>query len=110
MIADYRAGRKLIRRVTLTWSLGRRGARLQLEGAKRGDVFRLLAWTPAGTGSGRRFGMDAAGTKWRFDRRVVVRRITGYSSAPEERLDALEALVVTPKSEEFRLAYGIPVG
>ena len=108
--ADYRVGRKLIRRVTMTWSLGRRGARLALEGAKRGDVFRLLAWTPAGTGRGRPDGMDAAGTRWRFDRPVVARRFPGYSSAPEEQLDALEALVVTPKSEGFRVAYGIPVG
>ena len=110
VIADYRTGGKLIRRVTLTWSLGRRGARLALDGAKRGDVFRMLAWTPAGTGSGRPLGLDAAGTKWRFDRPVVARRLPGYSSAPEEQLDALEALVVTPKSEGFRLAYGIPVG
>ena len=107
--ADYAARGELIRRVTLTWRLTRRGARLRLTGAKRGDAFRLLAFTPSGTGRGRARGLDAAGTAWRFDRPVAVRRVPGYSSGPVERLDALEAVVTVPRSGDFALAYGSPV-
>jgi len=108
-VADYRAGTKLVRRVTLTYTLTRRGARLRLSGAKRGDVFRLLAFTPAGTGRGRARGLDAAGARWRFDRPVAIRRRAGYNSAPVERLDALEALVTVRRPGRFRLDYGSPV-
>ena len=107
--ADYTAGDRLVRRVTLSWRLTRRGARLRLSGAKRGDAFRLLAFTRAGTGRGRPRGLDAAGAAWRFDRPVVVRRLPGYSSGPVERLEGLEAVVTVGRAGEFALAYGSPV-
>jgi hypothetical protein len=107
--ADYRQGRKLVRRVTLTYALTRKGARFTLSGAKRGDAFRLLAFTPAGTGRGRKRGLDAAGARWRFDRPVAVRRLAGYNSAPVERLDAIEAVVTVPRSGRFRISHGSAV-
>ena len=107
--ADYRQGRKLVRRVTLTYAITRKGARLTLTGAKRGDAFRLLAFTPAGTGRGRRRGLDAAGARWRFDRPVAVRRLAGYNSAAVERLDAIEAVVTVTNSGRFRVSHGSAV-
>src|SRR5215207_608578 len=109
VIADYLAGRRLVRRVTLTWRLTPRGATLALAGAKRGDAFRLLAFTPAGTGRGRPHGLDAAGAAWRFDRPIAARRLPGYSSAPVERLDAFEAVLTVPRSGGFRRALGSAV-
>jgi hypothetical protein len=107
--ADYRRERKLVRRVTLAYALSPRGARLTLTGAKRGDTFRLLAFTPAGTGRGRRRGLDAAGARWRFGRPVAVRRLPGYNSGAVEQLDAIEAVVTVPRSGRFRVVHGSAV-
>jgi hypothetical protein len=70
-------------------------------GAHGGDRFRFLAWTPAGTGVAMRRRLEAAGARWRFDRRIRVRRIPGYHSGPVEHLDALEARLTAPRSGRF---------
>jgi hypothetical protein len=66
----------------------------------------MLAFTPAGTGSASRRGLVAAGARWRFDRRIRVRRIPGYHSGPIEHLDALEARFTAPKSGRFVVTIG----
>ena len=99
--AIYRANDRIVRRAQFRWRLTRRGARLRVAGAHRGDRFRMLAFTPAGTGTGGRRALVAAGARWRFDRRIRVRRIPGYHSAPVENLDALEARLKAPRSGRF---------
>ena len=65
-----------------------------------------LAFTPAGTGSATRRALVAAGARWRFDRRIRVRRIPGYHSGPVENLDALEARFTAPRSGRFVVTIG----
>src|SRR5918999_216893 len=51
--AGYRNARgKIIRRVWMHWRLTRGGARFTLSGARKGDRFRMLAFPPAGPGTG----------------------------------------------------------
>ena len=73
---------------------------MTVAGARRGDRFRMLAYTPAGTGRARRRTLWAAGARWRFDRPIRVRRLPGYHSGPVEQLDALEGRFTAPKSME----------
>lgn len=103
---DYRANGRIVRRAQFRWRLTRRGARLRVAGAHRGDRFRMLAFTPAGTGAATRHGLVAAGARWRFDRRIRVRRIPGYHSGPVEYLDALEARFTAPRSGRFVVTIG----
>ena len=103
----YRLRGRWVRLMHFRWSLTRRGARLSVSGAHRGDRFRMLAWTPAGTGSAARRELVAAGARWRFDRPIVVRRLPGYHSARVEQLDALEARLTAPKSGRFVVKLGI---
>jgi hypothetical protein len=102
----WRANGRIVRRAQFRWRLTRRGARLRVAGAHRGDRFRMLAFTPAGTGSASRRGLVAAGARWRFDRRIRVRRIPGYHSGPVEHLDALEARFTAPTSGRFVVTIG----
>jgi hypothetical protein len=102
----WRRGR-IVRRVEMRWQLKRKGVRFVLSGARRRDRFRMLAFTPAGTGEGRRRALIAAGTRWRFSRPIEVVRRPGYHSAPVESLDALEALVTAPKSGRIVVRIGI---
>jgi hypothetical protein len=102
----YRANNRIVRRAQFRWRLTRRGARLRVAGAHRGDRFRMLAFTPAGTGEATRRALVAAGARWRFDRRIRVRRIAGYHSGPVENLDALEARFTAPKSGRFVVTIG----
>ena len=44
----------VVRRAQFRWRLTRKGARLRVAGAHRGDRFRFLAFTPAGTGTASR--------------------------------------------------------
>ena len=103
---DYRANARIVRRAQFRWRLTRRGARLRVAGAHKGDRFRMLAFTPAGTGSATRRALVAAGARWRFDRRIRVRRIPGYHSGPVENLDALEARFTAPRSGRFAVTIG----
>jgi hypothetical protein len=106
--AGYRNLRgKLVRRVWMHWRPLRDGVRFTLSRARKGDRFRMLAFTPAGTGEGRPRGLVAAGAHWRFSRPVQVARRPGYHSAPVEHLDALEALVSAPKSGRIVVRIGI---
>jgi hypothetical protein len=106
--AGYRNARgKIVRRVWMHWRLLRDGVRFTLSGARKGDRFRMLAFTPAGTGAGRPRGLVAAGARWRFSRPVGVARLPGYHSGPVENLDALEALVAAPKSGRIVVRIGI---
>ena len=105
--AGYRADGRWVRRLELRWRLTRRGARLNVSGAHRGDRFKLLAFTPAGTGAGRPRALLAAGARWRFDRPIRVARLPGYHSGPVEQLDALEAQLTAPKSGRFAVKIGI---
>jgi hypothetical protein len=100
----YRAHRRWIRRVTFRWTLTRNGARLRVAGAHRGDRFRLLAFTPAGTGGATRRALAANGARWRFDRPIRIRRLAGFHSGPVENLDALEARLTAPRSGRFAVS------
>jgi hypothetical protein len=97
----YRANKRIVRRAQFRWRLTPTGARLRVAGAHKGDRFRFLAWTPAGTGGPTPRGLVAGAGRWRFDRRVKVRRIPGYHSGPVEHLDALEAQLLAPRSGRF---------
>jgi hypothetical protein len=102
----YRANNRIVRRAQFRWRLTPRGARLRVAGAHKGDRFRFLAWTPAGTGGPTPRGLVAGAGRWRFDRRVKVRRIPGYHSGPVEHLDALEAQLLAPRSGRFVVTIG----
>jgi len=108
--AGYRAHGRWVRRVEMRWRLTRRGARMELSGAKRGDRFRVLAFTPASTGYSARRKLVAARARWGFDRPIRTARLRGYHSAPVEQLDALEARLTAPKSGRFSIGIGIEVG
>src|SRR4029079_7132297 len=54
-----RRGERLRDDVTFRWHVLRDAVRLSVAGAHKGDRFRLIAWTPAGTGTGRRRELDA---------------------------------------------------
>jgi hypothetical protein len=106
--AGYRDARgRIVRRVWMHWRLLRDGVRFTLSGARKRDRFRMLAFTPAGTGAGRARGLTAAGARWRFSRPIRVARRPGYHSGPVENLDALEALVTAPKSGRIVVRIGI---
>ncbi len=98
--------RRIVRRVRFDWRLRRNGAKLTVSGAERRDRFRMLAWTPAGTGGRARRTLVAAGARWRFDRPFVVRRLPGYHSGPIEALDALEVRLRAPRSGQFTIRIG----
>jgi hypothetical protein len=100
----YRARRRWVRRVVFRWRLTRTGARLTVSGAHRGDRFRMLAFTPAGTGSRTRHGLVADGARWHFDRRIRGGRVPGFHSGPVEQLDALEARLTAPGSGRFSVS------
>lgn len=102
----YRVGDRWIRHARFRWRLTRTGARLAVSGVRRGDRFRFLAFTPAGTGTAARRALVAAGARWRFDRTIRVARLPGYHSGPVEQLDALEAQLTAPKSGRFVVAIG----
>ena len=102
----YRANNQIVRRAQFRWRLTRRGVRLRVAGAHRGDRFRMLAFTPAGTGSATGRELVAAGARWRFDRPIRVRRLPGYHSGPVENLDALEARLTAPRSGRFVVTIG----
>ncbi len=99
--AGYVVNRRVIRRVRIVWRLSRHGAVLSLRGARHGDRFRMLAWTAAGTGGAARRSLTAAGARWRFDRRIRVRRVPGFHAGPVEQLDALAAVLTAPRSGVF---------
>ena len=103
----YRRGVQWLRHARFRWTLTRRGARLRVAGAEPDDRFRMVAYTPAGTGRGRPRGLDAAGARWRFGRRVRVTRLRGYHSGPVEHLDALVARFTAPQSGRFVVRIGI---
>jgi hypothetical protein len=104
--AGYRVNQQVVRRVRFTWRLTRTGAKLRVAGARAGDRFRMLAWTPAGTGgSGPRM-LLANDARWRFSRPIRVRRIPGYHSGPVEALDALEARFRARGSGTFVVTIG----
>jgi len=102
----YRANNRIVRRAQFRWRLTRSGVRLRVAGAHRGDRFRFLAFTAAGTGSASRRALVAAGVRWRFDRPIRVRRLPGYHSGPVENLDALEARLTAPRSGRFVVTIG----
>ncbi len=108
--ADIRAGyyvkHRLHARIGLRWSLTRGGARLRVTGAEPGKRYRMLAFTPEGTGTAARRTLEANGVPWRFSTRIRVRRIPGYHSGPVERLDALEAVLRAPRSGRFSVRIG----
>ena len=65
------------------------GAELTIAPVRPGARYRLLVFTPAGTGGRDRDGVLANGARWRFDAPITVRREPGWHSGPVERLDAL---------------------
>jgi hypothetical protein len=103
----YLIGKRRLRTARFYWTLTRSGVRMTVSGVKRGDRFRMLAFTPAGTGSARPRSLVAAGARWRFGRPIRVARLPGYHSGPVEQLDALEARFTAPKSGRFVVRIGI---
>ena len=103
----YKLGERWLNHARFRWTLTRTGARMTVTGVRRGDRFRMLAYTPAGTGERGRRTLRAAGARWRFDRPIRGRRIRGYHSGPVEQLDALEARLSAPKSGRFVVEIGI---
>ena len=97
----YRANDRWVRRMRFRWRLTRTGARLSVSGARRGDRFRMLAFTPAGSGGRGPHALLAARALWTFDRRIRGDRLRGYHSGPVERLDGLEAWLSAPESGRF---------
>jgi hypothetical protein len=104
--AGYRSNNRIVRRVRFTWRLTRRGVRLRVAGARPGDRFRVLAWTPAGTGGSGPRRLLANGARWRFSRPIRARRIPGYHSGPVEALDALEARFRARGNGRFAVTIG----
>jgi hypothetical protein len=102
----YYVKRRLHARIGLRWRLTRDGARLTVTGAPPGRRYRMLAFTPEGTGTAARRSLEANGARWRFSARIRVRRIPGYHSGPVERLDALEAVLRAPRSGRFAVRIG----
>jgi hypothetical protein len=97
-----RRGERL-RDVTFRWRALRGAVRLSVAGARKGDRFRLVAWTPAGTGTARRRALEAAGARWRFSRPIRVTRLPGFHSGPVENLDGLAAVLRAPGSGRFNV-------
>src|SRR5919108_5490854 len=64
----YRRGPHWLRGARIRWTATRKGVRLSVTGAHRGDRFRMLAYTPAGTGRAGPRSLLAAGARWRFHR------------------------------------------
>ncbi len=100
----YRAHDRWVRHMRFRWRLTRTGGRLTVSGAHRGDRFRMLAFTPEGTGGRSPGTLLAAGALWAFDRPIRGRRLRGYHSGPVERLDGLEAWLKAPRSGRFSVA------
>jgi hypothetical protein len=65
------------------------GAELTLAPVRRGERYRLLVFTPAGTGGRDGASVLANGARWRFNAPITVRRDRGWHSGPVENLDAL---------------------
>ena len=97
---------KRVRDVTFRWRALRDAVRLTVSGARKGDRFRLIAWTPAGTGAARRRELDANGATWRFSRPIAVTRLPGFHSGPVQDLDGLAAVLRAPRSGRFTLRIG----
>ncbi len=95
-----------LRDVTFRWRVLRDAVRLTVSGARKGDRFRLIAWTPAGTGAARPREFDAAGATWRFSRPIAVTRLPGFHSAPVQDLDGLAAVLRAPRSGRFTVRIG----
>ncbi|HKH17544.1 MAG TPA: hypothetical protein VKA57_08475 [Solirubrobacteraceae bacterium] len=103
----YRIGPHWVRRARFRWTLTDTGVQMTVTGARRGDLFRMLAYTPAGTGGWAGRSLLAAGAHWRFNRPIVAGRLPGYHSGPVEQLDALEARFTAPKSGRIVVTIGI---
>jgi hypothetical protein len=97
---------KRLRDVTFRWRVLRDAVRLTVVGARKGDRFRVIAWTPAGTGAARRRELDANGATWRFSRPIVVTRLPGFHSGPVQDLDGLAAVLRVPRSGRFKVRIG----
>jgi hypothetical protein len=65
------------------------GAELTVAPVRRGERYRLLVFTPAGTGGRDGTSVVANGARWRFNAPLTVRRDPGWHSGPVENLDAL---------------------
>jgi hypothetical protein len=98
--------RRLSQRIGFRWRLIRDGARLIVTGAAPKKRYRMLAFTPEGSGTAARRELEANGIRWRFSRPIKVQRLPGYHSGPVERLDALEAVLRAPKSGRFTVTIG----
>jgi hypothetical protein len=97
----YKRKHRWVRKVRFRWRLTANGARLVVSRAHRGDRFRFLVYTPAGTGGIEPQAVVTAGARWDFSRPIRGGRLPGYHSAPVENLDALEARITAPKSGRF---------
>ncbi len=65
------------------------GALLSVAPVRPGERYRLLVFTPAGTGGRAGASVLANGARWRFNAPITVRREAGWHAASVEHLDAL---------------------
>ena len=65
---------------------------------RAGERYRLLVFTPAGTGGRAGASVLANGARWRFNAPITVRREPGWHSASVEHLDALR-VEARPRAE-----------
>ena len=65
------------------------GALLSIAPVRAGERYRLLVFTPAGTGGRAGASVLANGARWRFNAPITVRREAGWHAASVEHLDAL---------------------
>lgn len=92
--------------VTFTYRPAPGGAMLGLDSVRKGDRYRLLLFTRAGTGSWTRRAVTAFGTRVRFPVAVRVRRVPGYHSGPVENLDALSVRFRARRDGRLRVRFG----
>ena len=97
----------IIRRLRFFAKPVRGGARLALHGVRRGDSYRLLIFTPAGTGSWNATAVRTDRAAIRFSSPIRVARRHGFHSAPVESLDALEVTVTAAGRAPLRWRLGV---
>jgi hypothetical protein len=91
--------------VTFTYRPAPGGAIVAVDSVRKGDRYRLLLFTRAGTGAWTRRVVTAFGTRVRFPVAVRVRRVPGYHSGPVENLDALTVQLRARRDGRLRVRF-----
>jgi hypothetical protein len=91
--------------VTFTYRPAPGGATVAVDSVRKGDRYRLLLFTRAGTGTWTRRVVTAFGTRVLFPVPVRVRRVPGYHSGPVENLDALSVRFRARRDGRLRVRF-----